>query len=282
MFDGRAMGPCTALYNFIFATASCMFSVSTAVLIAANKAVGDDKATGRTIVTAASSSLTLGFILLAMVMSYPVQCLRLMGANSGELVSIGVPYLKWRASALPANMFLLVAGGAFRGVGDARANFQNGSVTLLGFHMYDFEELRGLIRLTIIVVVGFHSAVVGLINLVLDPLLIFSLHLNVAGAAIATAVAQWAGAFFYAIKMYRRRHEFGINSWDIIPTWGDVKVRSSPTKACGGALPTQLTDLFLWSTPRRDLSLQDRRCSSGHFVTWEHGRLWLLSPLGWE
>jgi len=29
---------------------------------------------------------------------------------------------------MPANMFLLVAGGAFRGVGDAKANFINGSV----------------------------------------------------------------------------------------------------------------------------------------------------------
>jgi hypothetical protein len=28
-----------------------------------------------------------------------------------------IPYLTWRAVAMPANMFLLVAGGAFRGIG---------------------------------------------------------------------------------------------------------------------------------------------------------------------
>lgn len=36
-----------------------------------------------------------------------------------------------------------------------------------------------------------NAIVVGLVNLVLDPLLMFGCGLGVAGAAIATATAQW-------------------------------------------------------------------------------------------
>jgi len=71
---------------------------------------------------------------------------------------------------------------------------------------------------------AFCSIVVGLINLVLDPLLMFTFNLKIAGAAMATAAAQWIGAFFYAVKMYLKRREFGLDSWDIIPTLKDVTV----------------------------------------------------------
>jgi Na+-driven multidrug efflux pump len=45
---------------------------------------------------------------------------------------------------------------------------------------------------------------VGLVNLILDPLLMFTFKLNVAGAAMATAIAQWIGAFYYAIQVNDR------------------------------------------------------------------------------
>ena len=127
-----------------------MFSVSTAVLIARYKALGDQQATGRTLFTAMASSLTLGIFFTVLMASRPAAALRLMGASSPEMISLGAPYLLWRATALPANMFLLVAGGAFRGIGNARENFTNGLV-------------------------------VGLINLVLDPLLMFKFGLGVKG-----------------------------------------------------------------------------------------------------
>ena len=187
------MGPCTALYNFIFATASCMFSVSTAVLIARYKAVEDSTATGRTLFTAAGSSFVLGLFFTVLMASRPAQALRFMGASSPEMVRLGAPYLLWRATALPANMFLLVAGGAFRGVGEAKENFTNGLL-------------------------------VGVINLILDPLLMFTCGLGMSGAAMATAIAQWAGALSYGFKMSRRRAAFGLDQgWGIIPKLQDVQ-----------------------------------------------------------
>lgn len=50
-----------------------------------------------------------------------------------------------------------------------------------------------------------HSLLVGLVNLVLDPLLMFTFKLGVAGAAQATAAAQWIGALSYAIKVGNSR-----------------------------------------------------------------------------
>lgn len=76
-------------------------------------------------------------------------------------------------------MFLLVAGGAFRGIGDPAATLRNG-------------------------------ALVGILNVILDPLLMFPMGLGVAGAAIATAIAQWAGAIAYAVRIWKRRVEFGL------------------------------------------------------------------------
>lgn len=83
-----------------------------------------------------------------------------------------------------------------------------------------------------------------MVNLVLDPLLIFTFNLNVAGAAMATAIAQWAGAFAYAIKMYRRRKEFGMNEFDIMPTVNGVKVGSSQ-HAQGGNICSGWKELLL-------------------------------------
>jgi MATE family multidrug resistance protein len=170
-----------------------MFSVSTAVLIARYKALGDGQATGRTLFTAITSSVALGIFFTVLMASRPSQALRLMGASSPEMIRLGAPYLLWRATALPANMFLLVAGGAFRGIGNARENFTNGLV-------------------------------VGLVNLVLDPVLMFSCNLGVAGAAMATAIAQWIGALSYIFKMTRRKEAFGLNlGWKIIPGMADVQ-----------------------------------------------------------
>lgn len=170
-----------------------MFSVSTAVLVARYKALDDATATGRTLFTAAGSSLVLGLFFTLLMASRPAQALRFMGASSPEMVRLGAPYLLWRATALPANMFLLVAGGAFRGVGEAKENFTNGLL-------------------------------VGAINLILDPLLMFTCGLGVGGAAMATAIAQWVGALSYGFKMSRRRAAFGLNQgWAIIPKLQDVQ-----------------------------------------------------------
>ena len=100
----------------------------------------------------------------------------LMGAES-TLAADTVGYLRIRALALPAVLLITVAHGIYRGHQDTRTPF--------------------------IVTAGFN-----LINLVLDPLLIFTFDLGINGAAIASVVAQWAGVAWFA-ALVRRSHNRG-------------------------------------------------------------------------
>jgi len=89
----------------------------------------------------------------------------LMGADQG-VADPAVSYLRIRALATPAVLIVTAGHGAFRGHKDTRT------------------PLR--------VAVG-----VNLLNLVLDPILIFVLGWGLEGAAIATVVAQYFGAAWF-------------------------------------------------------------------------------------
>ncbi|CAN0291509.1 unnamed protein product, partial [Phaeothamnion confervicola] len=154
-----AIGPCTALFNLVFATASSVFMVSTSVLVSRYQAAGDRASVGRIIVLAALLAVSLGVILTAAFVAAPAGFLGVMGAPPA-LMADAVPYLTWRALAMPANMFLLVAAGAFRGAGKPQMTLRNGLL-------------------------------VGAVNLVLDPILMFPLGLRTAGAAVATVRQHW-------------------------------------------------------------------------------------------
>jgi len=92
-----------------------------------------------------------------------------------EAVDGAVTYLRIRAWAAPALMVIMVANGTFRGHQD--------TVTPL--------------RLTL---------VLNLVNLVLDPVLIFGAGWGIAGAATATVIAQVTGAVLFLRAMTTRRH----------------------------------------------------------------------------
>ena len=49
----------------------------------------------------------------------------------------------------------------------------------------------------------------NVINLALDPILIFGLHWDVKGAAAATAAAEWTSAAAYLTLMWQRREQLG-------------------------------------------------------------------------
>lgn len=73
----------------------------------------DREAIGRTITIGSGLAVTFGLIFAVVFYSYPSVILRLMGAPE-EAMALAVPYLRWRASAFPANLFMLAASGAFR------------------------------------------------------------------------------------------------------------------------------------------------------------------------
>ena len=163
-------GVAFALFNFL--------AYGTTPLVARAVARGDVAAAGRVSVAAGVTGLVLGVATAALLIPAGGSILSLMGA-SDQTLDGATTYLRIRALALPAVMLVTVAHGVFRGFQDTRTPL----VVTLGLN---------------------------LINLVLDPILIFGFGAGIAGAAWATVVAQWAGAVWFVTLMWRRRTDLGL------------------------------------------------------------------------
>ncbi|MFP4600507.1 MAG: MATE family efflux transporter [Persicimonas sp.] len=140
---------------------------------------GDKKAAGQVVIQAFALAVIAGVVAVVLLEAFAGPLLTLMGAT-GELREPAMTYLRIRALAGPAVLLISAGRGAFRGYLDTRTSM--------------------------LVILG-----VNLINLVLDPILIFGLGWGIAGAAVASVVAQWAGAFgFLYLLLKSRREELGI------------------------------------------------------------------------
>lgn len=99
-------------------------------------------------------------------------------ASSPRVREEAVTYLVWSAGAVPAMLLVLAATGALRGVLD----------------------LRTPLLVTV---------VANLLNVVLSLVLVHGLDLGIAGAALGTAMAQWAGAVWLVAVVLRRARGVG-------------------------------------------------------------------------
>lgn len=141
---------------------------------------GDRDAAGRFTIAAYVVSAVVGVLAGIGLFVFGTELLGVFGAEPAVLAEATV-YLEIRSLGVPALLIILVGHGAFRGYQDTRTPL---SVTL------------GL----------------NLVNLVLDPLLIFSLGWGVAGAAWATVAAQWFGAIWFSVLFFwTRRRDLGIS-----------------------------------------------------------------------
>ena len=144
---------------------------------------GDREEAGRVVMRALLLAVLAGAVALTLLQLLAAPILRLMGAG-GELFAPALEYLRIRACAGPAVLLITAGHGAFRGYQDTRT--------------------------PMIVTIGFN-----VINASLDPILIFGLGWGLAGAAVATVVAQWIGALvFVVLLLHVRREELGIE-----PVW---------------------------------------------------------------
>ena len=140
---------------------------------------GDRAAAGRAVGRALTLALLAGGVALVALQLLAEPVLRLMGA-SAELMGPALAYLRIRAMAGPAVLLITASHGAFRGYQDTRTP------------MY--------------VTIGFN-----IVNASLDPLFIFGFGWGLAGAAAATAIAQWIGALvFLGLLLGVRREELGV------------------------------------------------------------------------
>ncbi len=174
-----ALGVNASLFAFTFVIFNFL-AYGTTPRVGRAFGAGDREAAGRAVVEAFTLAAIAGVLALALLQIFAVPILELMGA-SGELAGPALDYLRIRACAGPAVLFMTAGRGAFRGFQDTKTPF----------------------RIAI---------AVNLVNLALDPLLIFGFDFGLRGAAAATLIAQWVGAFGFIGFIYRRRVEFGVRA----------------------------------------------------------------------
>ena len=185
MFVGRlgvtplaALGVNTGIFSLAFVVFNFL-AYGTTPRVARAVGEGDRETAGRRAVQALTLGAVAGLLTIAALELAAPLIVAVMGAT-GELVGPALSYLRIRALAGPAVLLIMAGHGIFRGYQDTRTPL---AVTL------------GL----------------NVVNLVLDPILIFGLGWGLEGAAWATVVAQWTGAiWFLRLLLGSRREELGI------------------------------------------------------------------------
>lgn len=202
-----ALGVDTALFSMAF-FAFNFLAYATTPMVARRVGAGDGLGAGRVVVQALYLAVGLGIVATALLVGGAEVLVRAMQA-SPELVDPAAAYLRIRALAAPAVLVVTAGHGAFRG----------------------FHDTRTPLKITL----G-----MNLVNLALDPLLIFGAGWGLEGAAVATVVAQWTGAAWFLVLLVRRGNRHGW-SWTPPPL-----SELTPMLATGGVLTVRT--LFITGT----------------------------------
>jgi len=150
------LGVATALFTVSFFLFNFL-EYGTTTVVARAVGAGQTATAGRAVVTALTLAACGGGVVVLVLRGFGEDIIGAFGAN-GEVAAAAVEYVRVRALAAPAVLLMRVGHGAYRGYQNTRTPF--------------------------LVAVG-----VNLVNLVLDPLLIFGAGWGVAGAAWATVIA---------------------------------------------------------------------------------------------
>ncbi len=201
-----ALGVNASIFSMAFVVFNFL-AYGTTPMVARAAGRGNRERAGRLAVEALTLAVLAGLVALVALQALAHPILRVMGAT-GELREPALLYLRIRALAGPAVLLITAGHGVFRGWHDTRT--------------------------PLVVTLGLNA-----VNLVLDPLLIFGLGWGLAGAAIATVVAQWAGAVtFLWLILVRRRSALGVTL--ALPRLRDLL----PFLQVGGALLVRTTALI--------------------------------------
>ncbi|HUP16969.1 MAG TPA: MATE family efflux transporter [Acidimicrobiia bacterium] len=166
-----ALGVTGAIFGFAFVLFNFL-AYATTPLVAS--AIGRDDQDGARLVVgrALFLAVTLGAGSTGVLLVLAEPLVRVMQAGP-DVIDPAVSYLRIRALAAPAVLIVTAGHGAFRGLQDTRTPLL---VAMLA----------------------------NLINVVLDPVLIYGLNFGVAGAAAASAIAQYAAAIWMWRKLRAR------------------------------------------------------------------------------
>ena len=178
-------------------------AIATGVLVAQALGAGDEELARR---RATNALLAGGLIasVFALVVWLSLDPLTALVGATGEAQRLAVLYLAIVVPTLPLLMIGMAGGAILRAYGDARRSM---NATVIG----------------------------GLVNAVLDPILIFGLNLDLTGAALASAASRVAIAVFALGPIYR--HHGGLPAPRLPSFLADLR----PTMAI--AFPAILTQL---------------------------------------
>ncbi len=118
------------------------------------------------------SSIFSGALVLALILIFIKPLINMLGSTSDEVYDFAYGYLKYIALGGPVIVTSITAGNLVRGEGAAK------------------ESMTGMMIGTIT-------------NIILDPIMILSMDMGVAGAAIATVIGNFASVVYYAVYLMR-------------------------------------------------------------------------------
>ena len=180
----------TLLYTAVGLMVFLAYSTTPAVA----RAIGDGKlakalAAGRDGVWLA---LLLGTVLAVAGFFAAEPLVGLFGA-SGEVRAYAVDYLRWSMPGLVAMLLIFAGTGVLRGLQDTRTPL-------------------------VVATAGFA------VNIGLNVVLVYGLHLSVAGSAIGTSIAQWAMAAVYLVMVGRNARRHGVS---LRPDWRGIRTMTT-------------------------------------------------------
>lgn len=183
-----ALGVVTGVFGFVFFLMTALAYAGTPLIA---RAVGEGDL-GRAAQLASGSLATaavLGAVGLAVMEAAAPQLTSLMGA-APSVAPLSVDYLRIRALSLPALLWITVGHEVYRGMGNTRTPML---VTVAA----------------------------ALLNLVLDPVMIFWWGWGLNGAAIASVIAQTAGGAVFMFLLAAGRT--GLRLSRLRPQWATMK-----------------------------------------------------------
>jgi putative MATE family efflux protein len=165
-----ALGACTSIFHLAFNAFRATTTATTSLVGNAEK----EEEKREIIRISLSLGIILGLVVMTALKMAGPWCLSTMGVPaSSPLFKPAMAYLGTRLWAAPVVLGIVVAEGAFRGYGDTKVPL-------------------------------FASMAASVINLVLDPFLMFTLGMGVAGAAAATGIAQVGAGAVYVYFLMKR------------------------------------------------------------------------------
>ena len=167
-----AVGSTSALINLLVNVFMGM-SVGASVVVAQRWGAGDQPAVGRAVHTAITLAIYSSFVVGAIGVIFAKPLLRMMG-NPDDVIDLAALYMRIYFLGMPANLLYNFGAAVLRAVGDTR---------------------RPMYYLTI----------AGVVNVLLNLLLVIVFHMSVAGVAIATVASQTISAVLVLLCL-RRTH----------------------------------------------------------------------------